>query len=275
MKGDGMSVIHQLTTKIIEQYKDKTNHPYVQSVIYHPTLQEEKVYILTACMHAKGLNEYEIKNKLLATMLIQSALDVHDLVENDEVHQPLIAKQMAVLAGDYYSGLYYKVLADENDISFIQLLAKGTQEVNENKIRFTQKDYSNEDGFLKILENIEASIAKSVCHFVNAPQWVSLVSYFFLLLRLISEKKCWKESKKSQVVSNFRELLFPRNQTNGITKDQERFVLNQFNQMISEVQQKLEDSINQVSNMEEEVLQKMYSVIRQHKGVAISVVEEG
>lgn len=274
MKGEGMSALHRLTSNIKEQFNEKTYQPYVQSVIYHPTFNEDAAYILTACLLSKGFPEKEIQNKILATMIIQAALNTHDRVENEEEEQPLIVKQLTVLAGDYYSGLYYKILADENDISFIRTLAEGTQEVNENKIRFIQTEYTHIDELIDILRKIESSIAQNVCEFVHATSWKSLVSNLLLFTRLLSEKRKWLKSHVSIVFDGFCKLLFTK-ETHQLTKDQEIYVLDTFDRVLSHVQKLIEVGIKQVPNIETEVVEKIKSTIHLNEGISISFVEEG
>lgn len=274
MKGEGMNALHRLTSNIKVQFNEKTHHPYVQSVIYHPSFNEDAAYILTACLLSKGLSEKEIQYKILATMLIQSALDTHDLVQNKEEDQPLIVKQLTVLAGDFYSGLYYKILADVNDVSFIRTLAEGTQEVNENKIRLLQKDYTEIEEFVDIIRKIESSIAQKVCDYVHASPWKSLVSNLLLFNRLLTEKRKWLQSQVSMVFDSFQRVLFTK-ETHQLTKAQERYVLDTFDRVLTHIQKLVEMGMRQITNIDKEVIDKIHSIIHVHEKVSISYVEEG
>ncbi len=274
MKGDGMSIIHRLTTEIKEQFIEKTNDSFVQSIINHPAFNEEAAYILTACLVSKGFPEEEIQYKILATLLIQTALNTHDQVGNEDELQPLINKQLTVLAGDFYSGLYYKILADQNDIGFIRMIAKGTQEVNENKIRFIQMDYNHIDEFIDIIRNIETSIAQKVCDFVQAAPWKPLISNLLLFIRLLTEKRNWVHSQISTIFDSFRKLLFSM-ETSQLTQHQDKYVLDAYDRMLTNVQKLVEAGLKQIPNLDKDVVQKVQSILCLHEGVTISFVEEG
>ena len=275
MKGDGMSVIHRLTADIKEQFFEKTNDSFVQSIISHPTFNEEAAYILTACLVSKGYSEEEIQYKILATLLIQTALDTHDHVGNENELQPLINKQLTVLAGDFYSGLYYKILADQNDIGFIRMIAKGTQEVNENKIRFIQMDYDQISEFIDIVRNIETSIAQKVCDFVQAAPWKTLISNLLLFMRLLTEKRNWLQSQMSTIFDSFRKLLFSTQETSQSVQNQDSYVMDAYDSMLTNVQKLVEMGIKQIPNLDKDVLRKVQSILCLHEGVTISFVEEG
>lgn len=274
MKGDGMNVIHRLTADIKEQFFEKTNDSFVQSIINHPTFNEEAAYILTACLVSKGFSEEETQYKILAALLIQTALETHDRVGNDDELQPLINKQLTVLAGDFYSGLYYKILADQNDIGFIRTIAKGTQEVNENKIRFIQMDYNNIDEFIDIIRNIETSIAQKVCDFVHAAQWKTLISNLLLFIRLLTEKRNWVQLQMSTIFDSFRKFLFTMESIES-AQDEDRFVINAYDLMLTNVQKLVESGIKQIPNLDKDVVNKVKSILFLHEGVTISFAEEG
>ncbi|CAM3394345.1 heptaprenyl diphosphate synthase component 1 [Marinicrinis lubricantis] len=77
----------------------------------------------------------------LATSLIQMALDTHDLVELDNVEdmREQRAKQLKVLAGDYFSSRFYYLLSYADQIETVKQLAAAICEVNRLKVNLYMK----------------------------------------------------------------------------------------------------------------------------------------
>ena len=67
-------------------------------------------------------------------------LDTHDDVSNTlEDENSMKTRQFTILAGDYYSGLYYKVLAEVCNTEMIKKLSEGVKTINEHKVTIYHK----------------------------------------------------------------------------------------------------------------------------------------
>lgn len=100
----------------------------------------------------------------------------------------MIDQQLTVLAGDYYSGLYYRLLAEVNDVSMIKTLAHAIKQINEHKIAYYQKDLEGMEILMESITKIESSLIESVsCYFSNV-LLKDLSANFLLLKRLILER---------------------------------------------------------------------------------------
>ncbi|MEH7483584.1 heptaprenyl diphosphate synthase component 1, partial [Neobacillus drentensis] len=130
--------IRQKFTNIREQVEKRVCDTYLLNYIEIPIIDEDKLLLLVSIMDRLELSYSDMQNYALSTMLIQIALDTHEHITDASVEEK--NRQLTVLAGDYFSGLYYKLLADSEDIMMIKALSRGIKEVNENKISVYQNE---------------------------------------------------------------------------------------------------------------------------------------
>lgn len=163
---------------------------YVYQYIEPPQIDEDKLLFL--CSIADRLSKQKTRECVLSAMLVQIALDIHDRVAHlDQLanHGRDKTKQLTVLAGDYYSSVYYKRLANIEEIGLIRHLADGIKEINEQKMYFFYTNYLPKNELLQSIRLIESGM---VYHFARAykkSQYSTLIQEFFLLKRLLKEKK--------------------------------------------------------------------------------------
>jgi heptaprenyl diphosphate synthase len=76
---------------------------------------------------------------VLCTSLVQMGLDTHDLVDHDENGKPtdagaMLARQLKVLAGDYFSSRFYHLLAHAGQIGMVRRIGETICELNRLKM---------------------------------------------------------------------------------------------------------------------------------------------
>jgi heptaprenyl diphosphate synthase len=170
--------IRQKFTDIKEQVEQKVFHPYLLKYIEKPVIDEDKLLILVSIMDRLELSYNELKNYTMTTMLIQIALDTHEHISNADVDEK--NRQLTVLAGDYYSGLYYKLLADSENIIMIKELSKGIKEVNEHKVSIYQKELNGIDNLMTSIKKIESSLLVKFSECFKVDLWNEfIVNLFF------------------------------------------------------------------------------------------------
>ncbi|WP_175384347.1 heptaprenyl diphosphate synthase component 1 [Bacillus sp. FJAT-27225] len=192
-----MHDIKRIAGEVKSLIEQKVFHPYLLQHINAPVIDEDKLLLLVSRMEGLSLSNREQKNYALTAMLVQIALDTHEHVTNKIVPSDLKERQLTVLAGDYYSGLYYKHLADTDDIQMIRALAKGIREVNENKTLFYQKQFPDKESLLESIMNIEASLLARFSDYFGRTPWTTFVEGFLLLKRLLNERKLYSEQEKN------------------------------------------------------------------------------
>lgn len=270
-----------IQTKLSElknKIEQNLDYPYLSQYIKKPEIDSDKLLLLLSFLDSLELPFSDKDNYALTTMLLQIALDTHDQVTNaamDESNQRNI--QLTVLAGTYFSGLYYRILAKQNDIDVIRVLSQGVEIINDHKIMFYQQDFDGIDKLISSLAKIEASLFKQLANYFRAKHWEDLVSNFFLLRRLISEKEKFSREHPSPLFDVLKTIVFPKNEqsTRDLSLDQKNYLLlicNRYIDFSKELLLKAKKNIPFLNAMLDERIQQLLST---HHLVLKSLAEEG
>ncbi len=114
-------------------------------------------------------------------MLIQIALDTHEHITNTAEDDK--SRQLTVLAGDYFSGLYYKLLADSEDILMIKALSDGVKTINESKVLIYQKESIEIDKLMNCIMIIESSLLAKFSEYFKVDLWNEFHGNFLFFKR--------------------------------------------------------------------------------------------
>ncbi|WP_281975471.1 heptaprenyl diphosphate synthase component 1 [Halobacillus litoralis] len=188
--------IKQLKQKIAS----KVRHPYLVRFIPEPTIDEDKLVILSSIMDHTNLSDVKKEQYIVTTMLVQIALDTHDLVtltEEDDDKDTVRNRQLTVLAGDYFSGLYYYLLSQLDDIPMIHTLAGAIKEINELKMELYYKDVESFQEFLEGLKKIESLLIQRVASYVQKTTINDMAGEWLLAKKLLEEKRTYQEGNFS------------------------------------------------------------------------------
>ena len=168
---------------------EKLKHSYMDQHIQKVSIDEDKLFFLHDVMINVNLPLETKQTYIVTTMLIQIALDTHDLVTDkmyDEHEQQYIAQQLYVLAGDYYSGMYYLMLSQIDEVSLIQKLASAIRDINEAKMKLYYKEFQTFQDFSTLVKQIEAPLYVHIAQFINKPYLKKVIEEWLFLKKLIS-----------------------------------------------------------------------------------------
>lgn len=267
--------IRQKFTDIKKQVEQKVFHPYLLKYIDTPIIDDDKLLILISIMDRLELSYNEIKNYSIATMLIQIALDTHEQISNAPVDEK--KRQLTVLAGDYYSGLYYKLLADSESIVMIKKLSQGTKEINEHKISIYQKETNNIDRLMNSMKKIESSLLTRFSEFFQVDLWSEWIANLLLLKRLLREKKQFSVTGSSFLFESMKEIVYPNKNVSlkNLSGTQHRELLGICDQYIESSKQILLKGMNQLPYLNDLLEARISLIIKEHQSLAKTLVEEG
>ncbi|MEH7125303.1 heptaprenyl diphosphate synthase component 1 [Bacillus sp. JJ1773] len=259
-----------------EQIEKKIRHPYLLKYIESPNIDEDKLLLLVTVLDHVNLPEERLRNFAITTMLIQIALDTHELVTNEELDSDQLKdRQLTVLAGVYYSGLYYKILAELEDIPLIKSLATGIKEVNENKISVYQTAVEAVDILMESVKKIESSLFEKVIDLIEDPNWNEFASNLLFRKRLLMEKMRFLKGETSIVFEALKKLLLPKNQNTELCEEQQHLLIHTCDRYLNSSKQLIDKYMSKLPNLNEPMKQRAYAIISQHQPAENIFVEEG
>lgn len=160
--------------------------PYVEKYIKKPFFDSDKLMFLTDMYQHTDVTDEERKQIIMTVMLVQCAVDTHELVPvRNDASMSETEKQLSVLAGDYYSGLYYALLAEHGQIRMIQVLASAIKKINEYKMNLYYEDAMDFDELIYFLMKMESLLIVDVANELQIDQmYIRVVEKVCLLNRL-------------------------------------------------------------------------------------------
>lgn len=179
------------TEREIRQLKDLIDDKLRQTVlieyIERPVIDEYKLFFLDYLFKTTSLAQRTKEKLLVSVMLVQIALDIHEDIPNDEDIEVFgVNQQLSILAGDYYSGLYYYLLAEIEEHDFITVLASAIKHINELKMKlYFHKNHTLLDN-VEIIKQIHSLLIHYVADFVKVTTEVPVIEEFLFLTLLLN-----------------------------------------------------------------------------------------
>ncbi|WP_331643372.1 heptaprenyl diphosphate synthase component 1 [Cerasibacillus sp.] len=174
--------------KIQTLIKEQAHYQYLDKHIQAPNIDQGKLLLLYTLLKNRDIPEQQKENYVMTTMLVQMALDTHDLVNNKEKNQDSegvsLEQQLLVLAGDYYSSLYYLLLSNIDEYELIQTLAIAIRKINEAKIKVYYREFDTFEELLELIKTIEASLYTHLALYIDEPAIVSYIEEWLLIYTL-------------------------------------------------------------------------------------------
>src|SRR5690606_19602496 len=128
-----------------------------------------------------------VKDELIiTTMLVQVALDIHEEIPDDNGDNIDVKYQLSILAGDYYSGLYYSMLAEIEERSFISLLASAIKQINELKMKNYYLQSDSVEMYWSLKKQINSRLIQSIAEHFQVVDEIPVMSEILLTCDMIN-----------------------------------------------------------------------------------------
>jgi heptaprenyl diphosphate synthase len=275
-----MQQIQTIMTDMKDIIIQKISLSYLQQFIQNPIIDEDKLLLLISMLDHHGLSKLEMEDFVVTPMLVQIALDTHEQVSNStikiESETSLKLRQLTVLGGIYYSSLYYKILADTNNIAMIRVLADGIKDINENKILLYQKDLDEIDKLMNSVMIIESSLLNKIAEYLHENGWKEVASHFLFVKRVLLEKSSFIQDGTSQLFEALRKIVFPKyNLQTELSVEQKKYLLLICDKYIDFSTKIIEVGIRKIPAINENIKNRWSNLVHQQNPIAKTYVEEG
>lgn len=184
-----------------KQYHMLTKHLFLQKYIQEPAVDEDKLRFLFAMLSGKVAKK-DVHVFALAMMLVDAALQIHEQVSLHEVQSDYLRKnrQLTVLAGDFYSSLYYRLLARDGHLAMIKVFSQSIQTINELKLIIYREHSFTFTEFKEHIATIESALLQNIAKHYGLSNWEQMIKEYFLLRRFAQEEQ------RTNVAANEQEM---------------------------------------------------------------------
>lgn len=132
-----MTMIKTEYQAILHQIDQTTRHPYLTGYLGAPPIPEKLVRVVYLFLYSQNLAKKRIRTITAAAAYLFMGLSLHESVASKSPKDPLSfqKQQLVILAGDYYSSLYYQVLGEKFEKATIEKLANVASNIQREKMR--------------------------------------------------------------------------------------------------------------------------------------------
>lgn len=212
--------------KIKNKLQKKIAHTFVDQYVQSPYININKIIALILIFNDIDQTEKDKEDLILSVILVQLALDTHDVVSNEityesEFHET--ERQLTVLAGDYYSGLYYELLAKKGETNFIHILAQAIKYINEQKMTLYNHEINSWSNLLFVWRQIDHHLYLKVAdHYGLSTEKSHYISELLYISRLYEELSHIHNKQHSYIKDYVnKKLVLPPEYTSELSIEKE------------------------------------------------------
>lgn len=211
----GKTILQQLENfraECIELVQYRSLHTYTGG----PEFTLDRLFFLLLPMFEQNNWQNANKNAAMAVALITRAIEEHDRIFEKQA----ITKnqQLIVLAGDYYSGIYYRLLAKNNYIVLLSKLSEKVIEISEKKSLNYGKETLAFEQWVDNIRVIETSLISQYYDYFGWYMYTQLANHVLILQTLkrkLLDNDSFSSSQLQQAIEKVKRNI--ENQLNDNT----------------------------------------------------------
>ncbi|MGE8001778.1 heptaprenyl diphosphate synthase component 1 [Lysinibacillus sp. NPDC093190] len=183
--------IAQLKTEIFMDVRHRTLQKYTGL----PVLDENQLfYLLVPFLNGEEWQQEE-REAAITVGIVYAALAAHDHIK--ELHATSKEQQLTVLAGDFYSGRYYEILAMSGNVALIRNLSQGIVARCEHQIKVYEAEKRSIEQWFASITNIESGLISKFFELYSFSDYIPIMEKSLLILRLERELATYQRGQVS------------------------------------------------------------------------------
>ncbi|MEC1179103.1 heptaprenyl diphosphate synthase component 1 [Metasolibacillus meyeri] len=177
--------IQQAIQQLKESIFVRVRHRALLQYTGAPSVDENQLFfLLLPFLNGETWHE-SIQESATTVGIVQASLFEHDKIKEKDATSK--TQQLTVLAGDYYSGRYYELLAHAGNIVLIQKLAQGIVERCEQEIAAYEHTYRTIEQWVNNLCVIETAIIHKFYETYSFSKYSAVMKHALTIQRLQNE----------------------------------------------------------------------------------------
>ncbi|MCL1696511.1 MULTISPECIES: heptaprenyl diphosphate synthase component 1 [unclassified Lysinibacillus] len=183
--------IAQLKTEIFMDVRHRTLQKYTGL----PVLDENQLfYLLVPFLNGEEWQQEE-REAAITVGIVYAALAAHDHIK--ELNATSKEQQLTVLAGDFYSGRYYEILAMSGNVALIRSLSQGIVARCEHQIKVYEAEKRSIEQWFASITNIESGLISKFFELYSFSNYIPIMDKSLLILRLERELATYQRGQVS------------------------------------------------------------------------------
>lgn len=187
------SKIRSMESEVINAVRQRTLAAYTGG----PSVERTRLFFLLLPLLNGKLWSGEIEVAAKTVSVVYAALYAHDQIKDVATTKN---QQLTVLAGDFYSGIYYQMLANLNNFTLIQRLATAITRVSEEKTSFYETNNRSEEEIERSVQIIESDLLTTFYKFYGYEEYTRLAEVSLQYVRYSEELSLWKDGMQTQLL---------------------------------------------------------------------------